>query len=185
MHEGVLIDRHAKYEPGVCHPCLPLVPRWNPGASPVLLIRTPNAAARIAGQSTSTCRRAIPGGREPGTVVVPCGSAFCIEIWLPRRLTSTKPWTARIRQTSRPERTRSLANRDLDVGHVDLAAKAPCRSRRRMRSRRTASTPPEGFRALRRRCLPGSRHPLPGTRRRIHRPRAVGDRVYGAIRCSP
>ena len=30
-----------------------------------------------------------------------------------------------MRQTSRPERTRSLANRDLDLGHIDLAAQAP------------------------------------------------------------
>ena len=29
-----------------------------------------------------------------------------------------------IRQTSRPERTRSLANRDLDAGHIDFAAQA-------------------------------------------------------------
>ena len=46
--------------------------------------------------------------------------------WLPRLRTSAKPWEARIRQTSRPERTRSLPNRDFDMGHVDFVAPAVC-----------------------------------------------------------
>ena len=37
-------------------------------------------------------------------------------------LTPAKSCATRIRQTSRPEITRSLANRDLYVGHIDLAA---------------------------------------------------------------
>ena len=60
-----------------------------------------------------------------GTVTVPVPSSFCMTMWLPRLLTSTKPFEARIRQTSRPERTRSLPNRDLYMGHVDLVAPAP------------------------------------------------------------
>ena len=59
-----------------------------------------------------------------GTVIVPSASDFCIAMWLPRLLASTKPWAERIRQTSPPDRTRSLANRDFDVGHVNFAAKA-------------------------------------------------------------
>ena len=60
-----------------------------------------------------------------GTVTVPSATAFCITTWLPRRLTSTKPCVSRIRQTSRPESTRSLANGDLDMGHIDLVPQAP------------------------------------------------------------
>ena len=39
-----------------------------------------------------------------GTVTVPSASDFCITTWLPRRLTSAKPWDARIRHTSRPRK---------------------------------------------------------------------------------
>jgi len=42
--------------------------------------------------------------------------------WLPRSLTSAKPWAARIAQISRSETTRSLPNRDLEAGDVDLGA---------------------------------------------------------------
>ena len=60
-----------------------------------------------------------------GTVTVPAPSVFCMTTWLPRLLTSSNPCAARIRQTCRPERTRSLPNRNLDLGHVDLGAQAP------------------------------------------------------------
>src|SRR5581483_2536460 len=43
-------------------------------------------------------------------------------IWLPRRLTSTKPCLARISHTSCPDRTRSLANGNLDAGHIHFLA---------------------------------------------------------------
>ena len=42
-------------------------------------------------------------------------------MWLPRRLTSVNPLAARMRHTSRPDRTRSLADRALDLGHIDFA----------------------------------------------------------------
>ena len=46
--------------------------------------------------------------------------ALCMAIWLPRRLASTKPWAERMRQTSRPDSTRSLAKCDFDLGYVNL-----------------------------------------------------------------
>jgi ABC-type metal ion transport system substrate-binding protein len=45
-------------------------------------------------------------------------------IWLPRRRTSTNPCNARISQTSRPERTRSLPNADLNLRYENFAAHA-------------------------------------------------------------
>jgi hypothetical protein len=48
-------------------------------------------------------------------------SVFCMMMWLPRRRTSTNPLLANIRQTSRPDRILSLANRDLNLRHVHLA----------------------------------------------------------------
>jgi hypothetical protein len=45
--------------------------------------------------------------------------------WLPRWRTATNPFCSRIRQTSDPERTRSLPNRDLNLSHENLAARAP------------------------------------------------------------
>src|SRR5438105_1069763 len=43
---------------------------------------------------------------------------------LPRWRTWTKPFAARIRHTSRPERTRSSANSDVERGHVHLPVEA-------------------------------------------------------------
>src|SRR4051812_45884596 len=43
--------------------------------------------------------------------------------WLPRRLTSTNPRAASNAQTSRPERTRSLGNPDLDLRYVHFGVK--------------------------------------------------------------
>ena len=60
-----------------------------------------------------------------GTVTVRPASTFWTTTWLPHCLASTKPWEARMRQTSRPERTRSLPNGDLDLRHVDLSTKVP------------------------------------------------------------
>ena len=57
-----------------------------------------------------------------GTVVVRPPCVLCITMWLPRRLTSVKPWDSRTRQTSRPERGRSLANGNLDVGDIEFAS---------------------------------------------------------------
>ncbi|MDE0306993.1 MAG: hypothetical protein OXI87_19245 [Albidovulum sp.] len=59
-----------------------------------------------------------------GTVTVPSAPAFCIAMRLPRRRTSKKPKDARNRQASRPDRTRSFANRDLDMSRKDFAAQA-------------------------------------------------------------
>ncbi len=51
-----------------------------------------------------------------GTVaIVPSGLFYMIR-WLPRRRTAWNPSDFEIRQTSSPERTRSLPNRDLDLG---------------------------------------------------------------------
>jgi hypothetical protein len=50
---------------------------------------------------------------EPGTI-------FCITTWLPLRRTSEKPCAARILQTSRPEKTRSLPNLDLEASHKNF-----------------------------------------------------------------
>src|ERR1022692_3362370 len=45
--------------------------------------------------------------------------------WLPRWRTATNPFCSRIRQISDPERTRSLPNRDLNLSHENLVARAP------------------------------------------------------------
>ena len=45
----------------------------------------------------------------------------CITTWLPRRRTSTNPWSLRILQTSLPESRRSLPNLQVEVGYVNLA----------------------------------------------------------------
>lgn len=47
--------------------------------------------------------------------------------WLPRLRTSTKPCLARIAHTSRPERTRSLPNGNLDLCHENLAVEPSLR----------------------------------------------------------
>lgn len=60
-----------------------------------------------------------------GTVVVVSPARFCITIWLPRRRTSTNPRSARTRQTSSPDRTRSLPNEYLDLRDENLAVEAP------------------------------------------------------------
>src|SRR3990172_11363105 len=44
--------------------------------------------------------------------------------WLNRRRISANPWPSRMRQTSRPERTRSLPMRDVEPGDEDLAPQA-------------------------------------------------------------
>src|SRR5438876_1903693 len=44
--------------------------------------------------------------------------------WLPRRRTSTKPCLARMLQTSRPERVRSLPNLHVERCDVELALEA-------------------------------------------------------------
>ncbi len=55
-----------------------------------------------------------------GTVAVAPSMRRCMIAWLPRRRTSLKPCRARIAQTSRPDRTRSLANDRLNARHVKL-----------------------------------------------------------------
>jgi hypothetical protein len=49
--------------------------------------------------------------------MVDASSRFCITTWLQRCRTSRKPCFARMAQTSRPERTRSLPNLNLKSGH--------------------------------------------------------------------
>lgn len=46
--------------------------------------------------------------------------------WLPRRRTSENPSVSRILQTSRPDRTRSLPNQHLNLGHEHFAVQSPC-----------------------------------------------------------
>jgi hypothetical protein len=53
------------------------------------------------------------------------GRRFCMTTWLPRRRTSAKPLRARIRQTSRPERTRNLPKRYLKARNKDLRVQTP------------------------------------------------------------
>ena len=60
-----------------------------------------------------------------GTVVVSPLAALCIRMWLPLRRTSENPCAASMAQTSRPDSTRSLANRHLDVRHIDFIVKPP------------------------------------------------------------
>jgi len=48
---------------------------------------------------------------------------FCMIRWLPCWRTSTNPCCSRIRQTSEPERTRSLPNRHLDLSDENLVVK--------------------------------------------------------------
>ena len=45
--------------------------------------------------------------------------------WLPRWRTATNPFCSRVRQSSEPERTRSLPNRDLNLSCKNFAMKAP------------------------------------------------------------
>src|SRR5262245_60853986 len=45
--------------------------------------------------------------------------------WLPRRRISRKPCSARILQASRPDKIRSLPNRDLQTRHVDFGPETP------------------------------------------------------------
>ena len=68
-----------------------------------------------------------------GTVTVVPASDFCITMWLPRRRTSTNPFSANSPHTSRPEAIRSLGNRDLNPGHVDFLVKAILNLLRRSR----------------------------------------------------
>ena len=65
-----------------------------------------------------------------GTVIVPPSVRYCITTWLPRRRTSTKPFCWRMRQTSWPERTRSLAMGRFEAGYEDLAVQALLHLRR-------------------------------------------------------
>jgi len=44
-------------------------------------------------------------------------SRFCMTTWLPRCRTLRKPCRARMPQTSRPDKTRSLPNLDLKARH--------------------------------------------------------------------
>lgn len=59
-----------------------------------------------------------------GTVTVVSDVRFCITMWLPRCRTCANPFSARIWQTSRPDRTRSLPNGYLELGYVYLLMKS-------------------------------------------------------------
>jgi len=59
-----------------------------------------------------------------GTVMVAVITRRCMMAWLPRRRTSVKPFSWRMRQTSAPERRRSLlANRNLERTYLNVDAK--------------------------------------------------------------
>ena len=60
-----------------------------------------------------------------GTVVVVLSLRFCMTIWLPRCRTAEKPWASSNRHTSRPDKTRSSPNRDLDARDEHLAVQPP------------------------------------------------------------
>jgi len=63
--------------------------------------------------------------RGTGTVIVDVRLRCCMTAWLPRCRTSVKPFSWRMRQTSAPERRRSLlANRNLERTHFNVDAKA-------------------------------------------------------------
>src|SRR3989344_4895938 len=72
--------------------------------------------------------RSVPtlssGWSGMGTVTVPASVLRCMTTWLPRRRTSTKPCLPRIRQTSRPDRTRSLATCRFEGGDQYLGVQA-------------------------------------------------------------
>ena len=57
-------------------------------------------------------------------VMVVVSRVFCMIRWLPCWRTVTNPCCSRIRQTSEPERTRSLPNRHLNLGDKNLVVKA-------------------------------------------------------------
>lgn len=56
-----------------------------------------------------------------GTVIVVSPERFCMTTWLPRWRTVANPSLLRISQTSRPDSTRSLPNRDLDPSYEHFA----------------------------------------------------------------
>src|SRR6266404_9828314 len=53
--------------------------------------------------------------------------------WLPRRRISVKPWAAGMRQAASPDSTRSLPNRDLNLGHKYVRPQSRRDFRRRCR----------------------------------------------------
>ena len=59
-----------------------------------------------------------------GTVIVDVPVRFCMTIWLPRWRTCSNPCCANNRHSSRPEKTRSLPNRDLDPRDEDLVVES-------------------------------------------------------------
>lgn len=58
------------------------------------------------------------------TVTVEPAPRFCIATWLPLRRASEKPCVSRMRQASRPDRTRSLANSNLEASNQDFCVQA-------------------------------------------------------------
>lgn len=79
--------------------------------------------ARLCRMMESRVPMAISRWSGTGTVIVPDSVRCCITMWLPRCRTSLKPWPQRIWQTSRPDRTRSLATRRFESRHEHLGVK--------------------------------------------------------------
>jgi len=50
---------------------------------------------------------------------------FCMIRWLPRWRSAANPFCSRMPEISEPERTQSLPNRNLNLGHEDLVVRAP------------------------------------------------------------
>ena len=75
-------------------------------------------AAKVPGRS-SRCA-------GTGTVAVVPFSRFCITMWLPLLLTSTKPCLESSRQTPAPDQARNLANRRryFHLRHIHFAAES-------------------------------------------------------------
>lgn len=61
-----------------------------------------------------------------GTVTVVSSVLSCMIEWLPRWRTATNPCCSRIRQTSEPDRTRSLPNGHLNLRDEDLSVQPAC-----------------------------------------------------------
>lgn len=58
-------------------------------------------------------------------MIVVSSIRFCMIRWLPRSRIATNPFCSSTRQTSSPDRTRSLPNGNLDLGDEHLAAETP------------------------------------------------------------
>ena len=59
-----------------------------------------------------------------GTVIVVSSQRFCMIRWLPFWRTGTNPFCSRMRQISKPERTQSLPNRELNLSYEHFSVES-------------------------------------------------------------